>query len=1095
MIKQKKMCQLLLKIKKWRALQALFILTFLFFVLSNTNSDLKPADKNSPKSNLSGIQMSHNPGIYSSSIDFKLTLDGSVKAEIFLINKNGTQKQGNHFLISEPSVVKIIYKDKKGISQKFIGNYIVNKKHFLPVVALYVNSEEFFPPTGIYDGTVSKDASGEIATVGKAWDKQPIPGYAQFFFNGKLSDELDLDVKTYGGMTLGWKEKSLQLSARKEKYGTGKINVKLFKNLPFREYQHVVLRTSGNDQNKTRLKDLSLSKVAQEINLNVKAYRQVVVYINGQYWGIHNLREKINDDYFKYRYNWEKDSFIQIQGSGLKNLAYQEVVTYAKNSFSNADFVQKINEKIDVENYFNFNIFQTYISNVDYRGNVRFFKPKNGKWKWIVYDTDLACGNDFNSRNFIQDRTLPKGQYWYNPSWSTSLLNSLLKNNELRGQFINQYCYLLSSYLTPENFDAKIDESVKEIEPELSTHFLRRNHIYSETISSWENNLKNLKQYFSKRKVSVYDHLIQTFGLSEPVNVTIGQNTNQFKGLKINNSSILTNKVNGLFFKELPFQIEATNSNHLYTFKTWSNGITTSKTSITPGKSASIQAIYKHVEQSAYSNKLVLKRLYVNNSFKEPLIILNLENKGEESLDLSNCTLYEDVSASSLDLKNHKILPGESYVLASDTALFKKYNKDRCKIIPFMTNIKFLDSAKFVLLQQNKWVDSLHVKIPDSLYVQHAGWLINKKNGGLTFKHVNLKKLAKVDFKNQKKSKAGKTTSYLSVFIAIFGIAVIIIIIIFWRRRMRLFMFFILLSSLNGIAQIDCDLSKKDPFSANSILTRSVDNKGQGDLRFTGTRNFRVVLPSLVYRGGGNNLHLKDTIPKYYLWNPLPIYGIKQLQAQGFSKAIYLYDYNFDYWYPKNILESLKNEGFEYSCRPKISDDFLNEFFKDVISRANDSTKGPVYIHCWNGWHQSGLLSAITLIQFCDYSNKEAIAYWERCTDGNFKGFPKVRQRISEYKINRNYVFTKVEKDKYCPCNEKIIPNTYVSHADDKVNLSEKDMMQNQNSQNLQQIHIVKKGDTLYKIAKLYNVSIESIKQNSNLKSDVIGIGQKLTIK
>ena len=92
-------------------------------------------------------------------------------------------------------------------------------------------------------------------------------------------------------------------------------------------------------------------------------------------------------------------------------------------------------------------------------------------------------------------------------------------------------------------------------------------------------------------------------------------------------------------------------------------------------------------------------------------------------------------------------------------------------------------------------------------------------------------------------------------------------------------------------------------------------------------------------------------------------------------------------------------------------------------------------------------------------------------------------------------MFTKVEKDKYCPCNEKIIPNTYVSHADDKVNLSEKDMMQNQNSQNLQQIHIVKKGDTLYKIAKLYNVSIESIKLNSNLKSDVIGIGQKLTIK
>ena len=99
--------------------------------------------------------------------------------------------------------------------------------------------------------------------------------------------------------------------------------------------------------------------------------------------------------------------------------------------------------------------------------------------------------------------------------------------------------------------------------------------------------------------------------------------------------------------------------------------------------------------------------------------------------------------------------------------------------------------------------------------------------------------------------------------------------------------------------------------------------------------------------------------------------------------------------------EIIKKEIKKTSNDVLILVDKKIEFFKDVISRANDSTKGPVYIHCWNGWHQSGLLSAITLIQFCDYSNKEAIAYWERCTDGNFKGFPKVRQRISEYKINR----------------------------------------------------------------------------------------------
>ena len=80
-----------------------------------------------------------------------------------------------------------------------------------------------------------------------------------------------------------------------------------------------------------------------------------------------------------------------------------------------------------------------------------------------------------------------------------------------------------------------------------------------------------------------------------------------------------------------------------------------------------------------------------------------------------------------------------------------------------------------------------------------------------------------------------------------------------------------------------------DKFGNTSIQERLIDNKGRGDERFDGTRNFRVLLFDLIYRGGGNNLHLKDTIPKYYLWNPMPLYGLRQLQKVGFDEAVYLY--------------------------------------------------------------------------------------------------------------------------------------------------------------------------------------------------------------
>ena len=84
------------------------------------------------------------------------------------------------------------------------------------MVALVVDTNDFFPPNGIYNGHLKVDtAGGEPITIGKAWEKQPITAFAQFFFNNELKEELEIDLKTYGGMTLGWKEKSLQLSARK----------------------------------------------------------------------------------------------------------------------------------------------------------------------------------------------------------------------------------------------------------------------------------------------------------------------------------------------------------------------------------------------------------------------------------------------------------------------------------------------------------------------------------------------------------------------------------------------------------------------------------------------------------------------------------------------------------------------------------------------------------------------------------------------------------------------------------------------------------------------------------------------------------------
>ncbi len=1067
-----------------------------------------------------GLELSHKPGIYEEDITVELKIPDGGRAE--LITGKKVLSIENQVTIDAPSVLKISYRDKEGKKKNFVGNYIVNQNHHLPIVALTVDSNDFFPPNGIYVGHMIPDsAGGHPKTVGKAWDKQPITAHAQFFFNKELKEELELDLKTYGGMTLGWKEKSLQLSARKQIHRESKINVKAFRQQPFRKYQHLVLRTSGNDQNKTRLKDMSISMVADDIKVNTKASRSVVLYINGQYWGIHNLREKVNGDYFRYRYGWKKGTFWEIQGSGFRDPTYKSLIDYVRAHYKDDDFYQRVSDSIDVENFFNYNIIETFISNVDYRGNVRFFKPSGGKWKWVLYDVDLACDNSFLSRNFIRDRTFPVSQHWYNPPYAIDLLKHMLMNDKFKARFIKQYNYLMASKLRPSNFIAKIDQNIEVMQPEFERHWKRRGQLYRETSSSWNSQIRRLKSFLEKRPPSAIRHLREVFKLAEPVGLKVTQNINHFNALSMNESEVYVNEIDGSFFTEYTQRLQVIESNHLYQFRGWSDGIKemSRNLDLTAGE-IKLEAQFEHIDTSS-NQGLKFRRYYINNDRKQGLLFVTILNPTGKELSLKGVRLFEDKTGTSKDLSTISLSAGEEVVLTNNRELFDKNVQNQgVKVLNFMEGMTFVNNVMFALVDKEGWIDSLQYEISDSLQIEHPGFLIERDSSGVKIDNVKLKNMKGMTFGIEIPKSMMEDEHERSIIWWIFGAFMILtagVILFLRRRRMNrhLGMLAIVIGfSGNSIAQpladttedvfkdstasnADTQRTTKDKYGLSSIEKRVIDNKGRGDERFYGTRNFRVVLYDLVYRGGGNNLFLKDTIPKYYLWNPMPSWGLKQLSDVGFDKAVYLYSHNFEYWYPQARLDSLEEEGFEYICRPKL-DNYLDDYLQDVMDRANDTTSGAMYIHCWNGWHQSGLLSAYTLMQFCDYSNYEALKYWETCTDGNYRGFSKVKSRIRDYKPSDKYYFTEEQQKKYCPCDKDVSGPAAIQSEEDKINLTVDEMMEKGSSSKSSSknyvYHTIRSGESLGIIAEKYGMGVSELQRLNGIRGTTIYAGKKLKV-
>lgn len=151
----------------------------------------------------------------------------------------------------------------------------------------------------------------------------------------------------------------------------------------------------------------------------------------------------------------------------------------------------------------------------------------------------------------------------------------------------------------------------------------------------------------------------------------------------------------------------------------------------------------------------------------------------------------------------------------------------------------------------------------------------------------------------------------------------------------------------------------------------------------SGTRKLMTVLPGALYRGGGPGG-----------MRPLPDSSLRALCEAGFSLAVYSYTEGFSHPGPVSCTDSLtgRPNTLEYIAGNANDGAFKQKFLARVRAVIADPSRGPVFVHCWNGFHASGELAAVALRQFCGYSGEEASAYWQRHSGG----FPMI-SRIARF--------------------------------------------------------------------------------------------------
>ena len=437
------------------------------------------------------------------------TLDGSEPTT------SSPRYTGPLSLTSTTAVRAIAVAEGAAPSDCLTASYILNENHTMEVVSLVSD------PVGMFDPVKGIYTDANYNGRGMKYERA---GHIEFFPKSGTGFSQGCGIRIFGGASRMYEKKSLSIKFR-DMYGDGKLDYKVFDNRDFTVYNSLILRSSGQERLRSMFKDAMTTSLVGDMGLlEVQAYRPVVLYINGEYFGVHNIREKIDEQFIATHQNVSPDSVELLQGNGVGNDDYQALISYVKANAGNINddaVYQHILDQIDPVSLCDYYIAEIYCYNND-AGNIRFYRSSqmDNKWRWILYDTDQGFeGSAANDRIWYN---IKPGGTGTNNYFSTTLIYTLLHNDDFRALFLERLGYNMKNVWNTERVLERIDQFHELYKPEALRNFQRwrDDQTDEQRMSSWEGwvekfrNFAKNRQAMIKKELTTSPNVVAIFGLS-----------------------------------------------------------------------------------------------------------------------------------------------------------------------------------------------------------------------------------------------------------------------------------------------------------------------------------------------------------------------------------------------------------------------------------------------------------------------------------------------------------------------------------------------------------------------------------------------------
>ncbi|MBQ4075222.1 MAG: CotH kinase family protein [Clostridia bacterium] len=438
----------------------------------------------------------------------RYTLDGTTPTE----KSKAFPEKG--LAIQKTQVLRIrAFADNRVPSETVSASFFIGEEQPVPVVSLITDEKYLFDKK---TGALVKGNNPDYPNYEKEWE---YPANIEFFNAEGLCEINQLGTFTASGHSARQNaQKSIALYARKA-YGPDRFYFNPFPNRDYESYKSLLLRGANSDAFSTRLRDVVISSLAEPLDIIYQDALVIEVYINGQFWGHYNLREKINKHFIA---QWEgvtdedavdaidilartgRDEFLQ-NGDNTDWLALCDFCK--KKDLNDPENLDYVLANLDVDSLFTHAAFEIIIGNDDFT-NVRVYRVPGGKWKYLLFDVEAGfLSLDKAPMNYYLKKVSDKIQgFRHEP------LAALLNVPEMKEKFLARFAEILQLSFQWPFVEEKFLAMEEQLEILLPRHLDRWPHF---TMKEWRQNVNAVKYYARIRPTKIVSLLQKHMKLTD----------------------------------------------------------------------------------------------------------------------------------------------------------------------------------------------------------------------------------------------------------------------------------------------------------------------------------------------------------------------------------------------------------------------------------------------------------------------------------------------------------------------------------------------------------------------------------------------------